>query len=62
MVPEDQTPAQAALRFALMHPRVSTALVGFSDPAQVDELVACSDGSGLTQDAVDLLKETLHAD
>ena len=61
-VPKHQTPAQAALRFALMQPRVSTALVGFSDPAHVDELVACSDGSGLPEDAVDLLKETHHAD
>jgi aryl-alcohol dehydrogenase-like predicted oxidoreductase len=62
IVPEDQTPAQAALRFALMHPRLSTALVGFSDPAHVDELVACSDGSGLPEDAVDRMKEAHHAD
>jgi aryl-alcohol dehydrogenase-like predicted oxidoreductase len=33
---------QAAIRFGLMNPKVSTVLVGFSNPTHVDEAVACS--------------------
>jgi aryl-alcohol dehydrogenase-like predicted oxidoreductase len=33
---------QAAIRFGLMNPKVSTVLVGFSNTAHVDEAVACS--------------------
>lgn len=36
---------QAAIRFALMKPQVSTVLVGFSNRAHIDEAVACS-GAG----------------
>ena len=35
---------QAAVRFALMHPGVSTVLVGFSDERQIAEAAACSGG------------------
>ena len=40
---------QAALRFVLMHPAVSVALVGFSNLKQIEEAAACS-GAGLLTD------------
>jgi aryl-alcohol dehydrogenase-like predicted oxidoreductase len=43
---------QAAIRFGLMKPEVSTVLVGFSNSAQIDEAVACSAAGGLTQEAL----------
>lgn len=38
---------QAAIRFGLMHPKVSTVLVGFSNTAHIDEAVACSGAAPL---------------
>jgi L-glyceraldehyde 3-phosphate reductase len=44
--PGEQTLAQAAIRFALAKPQVSTVLVGFSESGQIDEAVqACKQGS-----------------
>ena len=42
--------AQAAIRFGLMNPKVSTILVGFSNTTHVDEAVACSGAPGLSAD------------
>jgi len=42
------TMAQAAIRFALARPEVSTVLVGFSDVTHLDEAAACSDGRALS--------------
>ena len=39
---------QAAIRFGLMHPNVSTVLVGFSNTTHIDEAAACSGAQGLT--------------
>ena len=36
-------PVEAAIRFALSNPEVSTALVGFSDVGQVEEAVRCAE-------------------
>ena len=41
---------QAAIRFGLMNPKVSTVLVGFSNTTHVDEAVACSGAPGLSED------------
>ncbi len=38
----DQTMAQAAIRFALAKPEISSVLVGFSDLSQIEEAVAAS--------------------
>lgn len=43
---------QAAVRFALMKPEVSTVLVGFSNNAQIDEAVACSGAAPLPDAAM----------
>jgi L-glyceraldehyde 3-phosphate reductase len=40
---------QAAIRFGLMNPKVSSVLVGFSNTTHVDEAVACSGASGLSE-------------
>ncbi|HEY3304694.1 MAG TPA: aldo/keto reductase [Candidatus Binatia bacterium] len=43
---------QAAIRFGLMKPEVSTVLVGFSNVAHIDEAAACSGAGGLAEDAI----------
>ena len=48
---------QAAIRFALMKPEVSTVLVGFSNTAHIDEAFACSGAGGLSQDAMARLRK-----
>jgi L-glyceraldehyde 3-phosphate reductase len=40
---------QAAIRFGLMNPKISTVLVGFSNTTHIDEAVACSGASGLSE-------------
>ena len=47
---------QAALRFVLMHPAVSVALVGFSNLIQIEEAAACSGAGPLTESDLDRLK------
>ena len=39
---------QAAIRFGLMNPHISTVLVGFSNTTHIDEAVACSGAGGLS--------------
>jgi aryl-alcohol dehydrogenase-like predicted oxidoreductase len=41
---------QAAIRFGLMNPKVSTVLVGFSNTTHVDEAVACTGAPGLSDE------------
>jgi len=48
---------QAAIRFALMKPEVSTVLVGFSNISHIDEAVVCSGAGGLSQDALARLRK-----
>ena len=53
---------QAAIRFALMHPGVSTVLVGFSDLAQIEEAAACSGKGPLTETAMQRLHDLWATD
>ncbi len=53
---------QAAIRFALMKPEVSTVLVGFSNTRHIDEAVACSGTSGLSQEAMARLRKLWDTD
>jgi len=53
---------QAAIRFALMKPEVSTVLVGFSNTDHIDEAVACSGAGGLSQEAMARLRELWETD
>ena len=41
---------QAAIRFALMHPGVSTVLVGFSNTTHVDEAAACAGAPAISDE------------
>jgi len=50
---------QAALRFTLMHPGVSTALVGFSSLAQIEEAVIGAGKGPLPVSAMDHLRDIL---
>lgn len=47
---EGRTISQAAIRFILMHPGVTTALGGFSAPEHLDEMVLAPDLPELTQE------------
>ena len=53
---------QAAIRFALMKPEVSTVLVGFSNNAQINEAAACSGAGPLPETAMAALRETWDSD
>lgn len=56
----DETVVQGALRFLLNDPRITTALVGFSNQAQLDEAIAAADGfTGLTEVAVQEIRSHL---
>ena len=54
--------AQAAIRFALMKPEISTVLVGFSNASHIDEAVACSGAGGLPEEAMARLKKLWDSD
>jgi len=53
---ESKSLTQAAIRFALMKPEVSSVLVGFSNTSHIDEAVACSGAGGLSQEALAKLR------
>jgi aryl-alcohol dehydrogenase-like predicted oxidoreductase len=53
---------QAAIRFGLMNPKVSTVLVGFSNPTHVDEAVACSDAPGLSDEQMGQVRKLWQTD
>ncbi len=57
-----QTMAQAAIRFGLTKPGVSTVLVGFSSIAQIEEAVACADGEGLAAEETERIEELYASD
>ncbi|MCW4050378.1 MAG: aldo/keto reductase [Candidatus Bathyarchaeota archaeon] len=57
-----KTLPQAALRFVLMHSRVSTALVGFSDTQQIDEAAATSGKKPLPESQIHKLREQWRKD
>ena len=54
---ESKSLTQAAIRFALMKPEVSSVLVGFSNTSHIDEAVASSGAGGLSQEAMARLRE-----
>ena len=59
---ESNSLTQAAIRFALMKPEVSTVLVGFSNTSHIDEAVACSGAGGLSEEAMARLKTLWESD
>ena len=54
--------SQAAIRFALMKPEVSTVLVGFSNLGHIDQAVACSGAGGLPEAAMARVKRLWETD
>ena len=59
---EAKSLTQAAIRFALMKPEVSTVLVGFSNTSHIDEAAACSGAGGLSQEAMTQLRKLWDSD
>ena len=53
---------QAAIRFGLMNPKVSTVLVGFSNTAHIDEAVACSSAPALSGQEMSRVKKLWETD
>jgi len=53
---------QAAIRFGLMNPKVSTVLVGFSNTTHVDEAVACSGMPALSDQQMRRISELWQSD
>jgi aryl-alcohol dehydrogenase-like predicted oxidoreductase len=57
LVPEDNTLAQFALRWILMHPAVSCAIPGGKNPSQVEDNVAAVEMPPLDEGAMERVKE-----
>jgi aryl-alcohol dehydrogenase-like predicted oxidoreductase len=53
---------QAAIRFGLMKPEVSTVLVGFSNTSHIDEAVACSGAGGLSHQEMANMRKLWDSD
>ena len=53
---------QAAIRFGLMNPKVSTVLVGFSNSAHIDEAVACSGAPPLSNEEMAMIQRLWQTD
>jgi aryl-alcohol dehydrogenase-like predicted oxidoreductase len=53
---------QAAIRFGLMNPKVSTVLVGFSNTTHVDEAIACSGGPELSEEQMGQMRNLWKTD
>jgi aryl-alcohol dehydrogenase-like predicted oxidoreductase len=53
---------QAAIRFALMNPEVSTVLVGFSNTTHIDEAAACSGANELSHEQMTKIRELWRTD
>lgn len=60
--PTDGTPAQQAIRFALMNPGVSGVLVGFSELGHIDEAVAAVDMGPLSDETMRRLEALWDTD
>ena len=54
-LPTGMTMPEAAVRFALSHPTIASAIVGFSQPGQVDEAVAWAQRGKLADDVMTTL-------
>jgi aryl-alcohol dehydrogenase-like predicted oxidoreductase len=57
-----QTMAQAAIRFALSRPEVSTVLVGFSDVSHMEEAAAAAGAGPLPADALARIADLYRTD
>ena len=53
---------EAAIRFALMKPEVSTVLVGFSNTAHIDQAVSCSGAGALPPETMERLEKLWETD
>jgi aryl-alcohol dehydrogenase-like predicted oxidoreductase len=53
---------QAAIRFGLMNPKVSTVLVGFSNTTHIDEAVACSGMPVLSDEQIGKVRKLWETD
>ena len=53
---------QAAIRFALMNEKVSSVLVGFSQPSHVDDAVACSGAPALDSEQMQKIQRLWESD
>lgn len=53
---------QAAIRFGLMNSKISTVLVGFSNPTHVDDAVACSGAPALTDEQMEKVRRLWETD
>ena len=59
---DSETLAQVAIRFALMNPKVSTVLVGFSELTQINEAVSCVGHEPFTQTQLEQLENLYTTD
>ena len=55
MLGADRPLAQESIRFVLDHPSISSAIIGFGEPGQIDEALACLDSQAPTLDWDDVL-------
>lgn len=53
---------QAAIRFGLMNPKISTVLVGFSNTTHIDEAVACSAAPALSEEEMAKVRKLWNSD
>ena len=53
---------QAAIRFGLMNPKISTVLVGFSNTTHIDEAVACSGAPALSEEEMAKVRKLWNSD
>jgi aryl-alcohol dehydrogenase-like predicted oxidoreductase len=53
---------QAAVKFALMHPGVSTVLVGYSDIGQIEEAAGCPDKKDIPGDSMERMMKLWSVD
>jgi aryl-alcohol dehydrogenase-like predicted oxidoreductase len=59
---DGKTLTQAAIRFGLMNPKVSTVLVGFSNTTHIDEAAACSGAPAISQEAMAKIRTLWETD
>jgi len=59
---DEKSLTQAAIRFGLMNPKVSTVLVGFSNTAHIDEAVVCSGAPALSDEQLAKVRQLWKTD
>jgi aryl-alcohol dehydrogenase-like predicted oxidoreductase len=60
-VTDHRTGTQAALRFVLQHPAVTSAIVGISKIEQLEEVAGTSNSSILLEKEINILRESISA-